>query len=99
MDKEYTHQYYKQRQGEVFSLLLDEANSVETVLEEVKDSVPSGPFESFSIQFRTPVDLSLPQGTYQLTDAEQHSFVLLLVPIQGDADYNYYESVFNVAAA
>jgi len=99
MDKEYTHQYYKQWQGETFSLLLDDTHSIDVTLDDVKDSVPCGPFESFSIQFRTPADLSFPQGTYQLIDAEQHSFFLLLVPMQGDAECNYYESVFNVAAA
>ena len=51
--------------------------------------------ECFSLVFRGPGDLLLPQHTYRMEHGELGAFDLFIVPIRRDEDGLYYEAVFN----
>ncbi len=49
----------------------------------------------FSILFRAPKDINLPQGIYQVEHEKMGTLELFLVPIMPDENGNLYEAVFN----
>jgi hypothetical protein len=68
-------------------------------LVEVK-GYPAGPneqggMERFSIFFKGPGDIKLPQAVYHLTHERMGEFDVFLVPVSGDAKGYRYEAVFN----
>jgi len=80
---------------------VDAAKPIELELVEVKSYVnkdkPSeqGGMERFSIHFRGPADIMLPQGTYGLSHERMGDFDLFLVPISREELGFRYEAVFN----
>ena len=71
------------------------ASPVSLELVEAGDVVFSGPTETFSILFRGPPDVFLPQATYQLEHDSIGFFDLFTVPIRAEPDGTYYEAIFN----
>lgn len=52
--------------------------------------------EGFTLLFRTSSELSLPQGTYKLTNDSLGEVELFLVPVERrQGPWRYYEAVFN----
>jgi len=49
----------------------------------------------FSLLFRGPADLMIPQGTYQMAHDGIGTFALFIVPVKKDNDGVYYEAIFN----
>jgi len=79
--------------------LYDAELELEIELVEIKDfpkkwAGPSGR-QPFSIFFRGPCDLSLPQNTYKIEHEKIGTFALFLVPVVPDESGNIYEAVFN----
>jgi hypothetical protein len=76
------------------------APEIDLLLEEVasfpmlKDS--RGDVERFSLYFRGPGDLFLPQGTYMLENEGMGEAHIFLVPVGRDESGFRYEAVFNV---
>lgn len=48
----------------------------------------------FSLVFRAPKDVYLPQKTYTLEHQELGNLQIFLVPVQPDETHTYYEAVF-----
>lgn len=67
--------------------------SVELIEATATGSLPS--HESFSIEFRGPSDIFLPQGIYHVDHDQIGSFDLFIVPIRKDKDGLYYEACFS----
>lgn len=74
-------------QGRALELELVEVNSDERMRDEG--------VESFSIVFRGPADLYLPQGIYRMEHGRTGSCEIFIVPIKRDGEGFYYEAVFN----
>ncbi len=51
--------------------------------------------ERFSIFFRGPADIYMPQSIYTLEHEQMGTFDLFLVPIARDTSSHHYEAVFN----
>jgi hypothetical protein len=51
--------------------------------------------ETFSLVLRGPKDQFLPQGTNYFEHDQMGAFEMFSTPIKEDADYFYYEAVFN----
>ena len=51
--------------------------------------------ERFSLFFRGPADICVPQGTYSLEHEKMGALDIFVVPVGRDADGFLYESVFN----
>jgi uncharacterized protein DUF6916 len=89
---------FTQRLGTKFRLRLAEAQAIELELTQVTpfDYGEIGPRrEPFSLVFRGPRKLLLPQRTFHLEHDEMPALDLFLVPIGPDAQGLCYEAVFN----
>ncbi len=79
--------------------ILDAQLILEVELIEVADYAErlAGPSKRppFSILFRGPKDINLPQGTYQVDHDKMGTVELFLVPIMPDENGSLYESVLN----
>ena len=71
-------------------LILIEAES----LLGIREKGPAGFREPFSLLFRGPADLELPQQICRLRHADLGELALFLVPLQPDREGSYYEAVF-----
>ncbi|MCA9995138.1 MAG: hypothetical protein KDE56_05290 [Anaerolineales bacterium] len=92
--------------GETFRLRLNEAEWVDVVLHDVQ-SLGARPAdgwgrehnartEPFSVVFRVPRELALPQMMFELSHATMGELPgLFLVPVAMDGNGRYYEAVFN----
>jgi hypothetical protein len=94
-----TEKEFSQHLNTSFRVKLDSPQALELKLVEVK-GYPSKPnersgMERFSVFFRGPADLRLPQHLYQLEHDLMGSFDIFLVPIAGDEKGFQYEAVFN----
>jgi hypothetical protein len=79
-----------------FQAYVDESNAVEVEMVRAEDTgtnLAAGQ-EQFSIIFRGPLDVLLPQRTYRLEHPQMGSFDLFLVPIKREEDGFYYEACF-----
>ena len=88
--------------GEAFRTYVDAGQSLDIQLIEATDlsaRYPSQQTEGrgrpFSIVFRGPGDILLPQAIYQIAHDQIGTFDLFIVPIGGDKDGLRYEAVFN----
>lgn len=68
---------------------------VELILIQVSELQVTARLESFSILFRGPPHILLPQRTYQLDHAQMGKIELFIVPVgQNESGYEY-QAVFN----
>jgi len=63
-------------------------------LVELREGTPQSDYERFSLFFRGPRSVLLPQSSYELEHPNLGTFLLFLVPIRQDENGTYYESVF-----
>lgn len=94
MSNELTRDTFAQQLNTQFNL---ESSGGTVALELVEASAVrlSGGFKSFSIVFRGPADVFLPQAIYPFHHDAIGAFDLFIVPIRQDAQGFYYEVVFN----
>jgi uncharacterized protein DUF6916 len=78
-----------------FRLRLDDANTLELELTEVKDLGSSPEHEQFSLIFRGPVDGPLYQYIFRVEHDKIGALDLFLVPIGRDQNGMRYEAVVN----
>lgn len=96
-----TEKEFSQHVNTKFRVHVDFPEPVELELIEVnaypnKDKPgEQGGMERFSIVFRGPAEIFLPQGTYKVTHEGMGDFALFLVPIGRDEGGFRYEAVFN----
>jgi hypothetical protein len=90
------------RVGELFRILIDEANTLTTRLIEVTPGpdaagrpAHAGGRAPFSLVFRSPPGAPLPQHIYRLQHDELGVLDLFLVPIGPDDEGMRYEAVFS----
>lgn len=90
---------FSERVNEVFKII-DGAATVELELMECNQLTahPAGDTpqrESFSLVFRGPMNLALPQRTFSLQNVAMGPMEIFLVPIGPDGKGLQYEAVFN----
>jgi hypothetical protein len=92
---------FAERTGESFRIFPDGTQPLAVELVEVTDlTSPGGAGTSkrdrapFSIVFRGPRELALPQRIYRIEHDDLGSFELFLVPIAADRDGRRYEAIF-----
>jgi hypothetical protein len=89
------------RVGELFHVTVDDGQPLALVLAELSlgDELggpgPEGQERlQFSLMFRGPATRFLPQGTYEVTNAELGELPLFLVPLGPQDDQMRYEAAF-----
>lgn len=85
---------FSPRVGEEFRLHRDEGEAIPTRLVEATAAGPGVHRDQFSLVFRGPPDMVLPQQIYRIDHDEMGSFELFLVPIGPDSEGMRYEAVF-----
>jgi len=90
-----THGAFLELLDSKFRLDLQGTNAIELELTEVSELRSERRQEIFSIVFRGPLTVVLPQRLYRLEHDEMGPLDLLLVPIKQDNEGVYYEAVFN----
>lgn len=78
-----------------FRLRLDDSAAVEVTLIEVSEPKISRRQERFSLIFRGPLDVFLPQQTYIAEHTTLGTFDLFIVPVDQEETGFLYQSVFN----
>lgn len=78
-----------------FTLRQETGQSVPLELVEFREGAPHPKYEQFSLSFRGPRAVLLPQRSYELEHPKLGTFLLFLVPIKQDENGTYYESVFS----
>ena len=78
-----------------FRLHTDADENFEFELIELQDGYSTPGQEQFSIKFRGPCNLDLPQKTYLMEHDHIGTFDLFIVPIGRDKTGSYYEAIFN----
>ncbi len=78
-----------------FRIHRDDADSVELELIECTDLGSTPKQEQFSILFRGPLQPFLQQMTYEMKHEGLGDVSIFLVPVRKDAEFMYYEAVFN----
>ncbi|MES2821619.1 MAG: hypothetical protein V4812_21810 [Pseudomonadota bacterium] len=82
-----SYDYFARATGRPFRLLLDAEQTLEIELRQVEPRVPmNARYECFSLLFRLPQGLVLPQALYSLSGPDGDAWDLLLTPVAPDAD-------------
>jgi hypothetical protein len=93
-----THHDFQPYLGQIFHIHRDDAEEIEvqlTTLTELGADPPSDATRRpFSLIFRGPPDLMLPQRIYHLEHAELGHLDIFLVPIGPDQEGMQYEALF-----
>ena len=101
MDPTLTENEFSLHLNTKYRVNVDAPKPIELELVEVKSYVnkdkpgEQGGMERFSIYFRGPAEIFLPQGMYQITHERMGDFDLFLVPIARQELGFRYEAVFN----
>jgi hypothetical protein len=90
-----THTKFAENLDSDFRVHLDSANIVDLRLVEVTELRETPRQEQFSLLFRGPLALFLPQQLYRMDHESFGSFEIFLVPVGRDAENFLYEAVFN----
>lgn len=98
MLESFTCATFQARLNEQFTLAVDDGPSHALELVDARESPVNPGFDGarvpFSIVFRDPAGVVLPQRTYRLEHAELGTFDLFMVPIAKTPDGVRYEAVF-----
>lgn len=89
-----THATFAPHAGTTFRVLVEPAPLV-LQLAEVSELRGGPRVETFSLEFRGPLDALLPQGEYQFEHDVIGTFALFIVPVGRDESASEYEAVFN----
>lgn len=111
MPDELTYEFFSSRLGTVFRLDVGAGHAIELRLGEVtrlpplrrlsttgeKVRVPDAlRAEPFSMVFRGPLDVRLPQATYRMThESAAEPLDIFVVPVSRDADGLTYQAIFS----
>ena len=97
MSENLTKEFFAENVNTTFRVRLDSAQSLEVELVEMNsnDQLQQKGVENFSVVFRGPRELFLPQRTYRMEHERAGEFDIFIVPIRGDTAGYYYEAVFN----
>ena len=84
--------------GQEFEIALDASGPlilklIEATGLESNTARPDG--QPFTLVFRGPTDVELPQGTYDLRNDSLGQVAIFLVPFRQDEEGRFYEAVFN----
>jgi hypothetical protein len=90
-----TREHFAPHSGSLFCLRREDGFPVTLELIEVSEVRTTSRSEAFSIVFRGPLDVPLPQATYDIQHDTLGSFDLFIVPIRRDQQGFFYEAVFN----
>ena len=89
------HEVFSSHLNTNFRISLAESGTLEVDLNTVNELQLSPYQERFSIIFRGPKELLLPQGSYRFEHDEMGEFILFIVPLRQDDNGTFYEAVFN----
>lgn len=102
VDKEVTanvelpaHSAFAETKDTMFRVQMSGGRELQLQLTDVSDRKISERQEQYSITFRGPLEIFLPQGIYRLEHASLGSFDVFIVPIGKNAQGFSYEAVFN----
>jgi hypothetical protein len=95
MLKDVTKAMFAENVNSTFNLRQETGPAVPLELTELQEGAPHPKFEQFSLLFKGPREVSLPQRTYTVDHVRLGTFLLFVVPIRQDANGIYYESVFS----
>lgn len=97
MPEFYTKEDFSKHLNTKFSIPTDAPGVFELELIEVVSTLSTPRQEQFSIFFRGPLNIFLPQATYHFQHEGMGEVDLFLVPIGKEEDGFRYEAVFNRA--
>ena len=95
MLEDVTKAMFAENVNSTFNLRQETGQPVALELVELCEGAPHPKYEQFSLFFRGPRAVLLPQRTYEVDHAKLGQFLLFLVPIKQDENGIYYESVFS----
>jgi hypothetical protein len=95
MLEDLTKSMFAENVNSTFNLRQEVGEPLALELVDIREGAPHPKFEQFSLYFRGPRAILLPQRTYELEHAELGAFLLFLVPIRQDEKGNYYEAAFS----
>ena len=95
MPEFFTKEGFAEHLNTKFRIPLQPSGAVELELVEVVSTLSTPRQEQFSIFFRGPGDIYLPQMTYRMEHAALGELDLFIVPIGRDPEGFRYEAVFN----
>jgi hypothetical protein len=90
--------YFKAALHAHFQLVLDDGERLDLELSEVKEGLSSPKFTQFSLLFRGPSHLVLPQRIYRFepeSGERSEPFEIFIVPVARDGQGTYYEAIFS----
>lgn len=95
MPEFFNQENFSEQLNTKFRIPLQPSGAVELELIEVVSTLSTPRQEQFSIFFRGPVDVYLPQMTYRMEHDALGALDLFIVPIGREPDGFRYEAVFN----
>lgn len=95
MSTQLTHEEFSTNLNGRFLVKLSPDTIAELDLVEISDFKKSEVQERFWILLRGARSTPLTQGTFTFENDNMGSFEMFMTPIKSDADYLYYEAVFN----
>ena len=99
MPEQQTEQDFKRHLNTKFNVRVDGDRTLALELEEVQPfpalTHARGDMERFSLYFRGPSDVLLPQRIYRFEHEEMGELDIFLVPVERDAKGFRYEAVFS----
>ncbi len=91
-----TRNTFYARVGEYFSVTYAKGKFVKVLLSGLTDLIKPVPGrECFSLTFKGPLSIFLPQHTYTMNNTKLGDFDLFIVPHGRDASFYYYEAIIN----
>jgi hypothetical protein len=93
----FTKEAFSEHLNTKFRIPLNPSGAIELELIEVVSTISTPRQEQFSIFFRGPQNIYLPQMTYQMEHDQMGALAVFIVPVGRDADGFRYEAVFNRA--
>ena len=97
MPEQFTKEAFSEHLNTKFSIPLQPAGAVELELIEVVSTLSTPRQEQFSVFFRGPGNILLPQMTYHMKHDAMGDIEIFIVPVGKAEDGFRYEAVFNRA--
>ena len=95
MPEFFTKEEFAEHLNTQFHIPLQPSGAVELELMEVVSTLSTPRQEQFSIFFRGPANIYLPQSTYHMKHDAMGELDLFIVPVGRDPEGFRYEAVFN----
>jgi|SRR5580700_10970352 hypothetical protein len=98
MLEDLTKSMFAENVNSTFNLRQEVGEPLVLELVEIREGAPHPQYEQFSLFFRGPRAVLLPQRTYEFEHAKLGTFLLFLVPVKQDENGVYYEAAFSRVA-